>query len=188
MPVEYTADHLKRQVVSFVVDHKEFFLTYLWKHILYEYNFPNSGHVFSFKSFLLYVLEKATWGDDMTLSILSIMWNVRATVIFPKSLGKLLLRHSEQDISNVELVVIYGGGSHYSAVGTYSGQCHVCQVDDEVIQVATEVSQVGAMVKNRPNSNHMSGCPHVFFRSSSSYIIGLSAQLTGSSVCIFSFY
>ena len=173
VPVEYTADHLKRQVVSFVVDHKEFFLTYLWKHILYEYNFPNSGHVFSFKSFLLYVLEKATWGDDMTLSILSIMWNVRATVIFPKSLCKLLLRHSEQDISNVELVVIYGGGSHYSAVGMYSGWCHVCRVGDEVIQVTTKVSQVSATVKNRPNSNHMSGRPHVFFRSSS-YIIGSS--------------
>ena len=161
MPVEYTADHLKRHVVSFVVDHKEFFLTYLWKHILYEYNFPNSGHVFSFKSFLLYVLEKATWGDDMTLSILSIMWNVRATVIFPKSLCKLLLRHSEQDISNVELVVIYGGGSHYSAVSTYSGRCRICRVSDEVIRVTTKVSRVGATVKNRLNSNPMLGHRHI---------------------------
>ena len=185
MPVEYTADHLKRQVVSFVVDHKEFFLTYLWKHILYEYNFLNSGHVFSFKSFLLYVLEKATWGDDMTLSILSIRWNVRATVIFPKSLHKLLLRHSEQDISNVELVVIYGRGSHYSAVGMYSGQCHIYRVSDKVIWVATKVSWVSATVKNRPNSNPMSGHLHIFFRSSS-YIIGSLVRLTRLSVCIFS--
>ena len=185
MPVEYTADHLKRQVVSFVVDHKEFFLAYLWKHILYEYNYPNSGHVFSFKSFLLYVLEKATWGDDMTLSILSIMWNVRATVIFPKSLCKLLLRHSEQDISNVELVVIYRGGSHYSAVGMYSGQYHVCWVRDEVFQVTTGVSWFGATVKNGIKRNRISGHPHVFFRLSS-YIIGSLAWLTRLFVCIFS--
>ena len=125
VPVEYTADHLKRQLVNFIVDNKEFFVAYLWKHILYEYNYEGSGHCFSFKSFLIYLLEKATWGDDMSLSVLSIMWNVRATVVFSKSLRKLNLRHSEADLSNVELVVIYSGGSHYSAVGKYSGRCRI---------------------------------------------------------------
>ena len=61
----------------------------------------------------------------MTLSVLSIMWNVRVTVVFSKSLRKLNLRHSEADLSNVELVVIYAGGSHYSAIGKCLGLCCV---------------------------------------------------------------
>ena len=57
--------------------------------------------------------------------VLSIMWNVRATIVFPKSLRQLNLRHCEADLSNVELVVVYGEGSHYSAIGKYLDWCRV---------------------------------------------------------------
>ena len=50
----------------FMFDHKTFFLTYAWKHILVEYN-QDQGKSFSFKDYLLYLLQADTWGDELCL-------------------------------------------------------------------------------------------------------------------------
>ena len=124
-PLEYTADHLMRQTVMFICDHKSFFLTYAWRHILVEYNQDQSKN-FSFKDYLLHLLQSDTWGDELVLSVVSIMWNVKVSVIFPKTLKKDHIRHAVQDLTKVEVVVINTGGMHYSAVS--KGRCCVLRV------------------------------------------------------------
>ena len=113
-PLEYTADHLKRQIVLFMYDHKTFFLTYSWRHILVEYN-QDQGKGFSFKDYLLYLLQADTWGDELCLSVISIMWNMKVTVIFPGTLGKYNIRHTQKDLEKVDIILINSGGLHYTA-------------------------------------------------------------------------
>ena len=100
----------------FMHDHKTFFLTYSWKLILVEYN-QDQGKSFSFKDYLLYLLQADTWGDELSLSAISIMWNMRVTVIFPLTLSRYNIRHNQQDLKLVEIIVINSGGLHYTAVG-----------------------------------------------------------------------
>ena len=144
-PLEYTADHLKRQTVMFICDHKSFFLTYAWRHILVEYNQDQSKN-FSFKDYLLHLLQSDTWGDELVLSVVSIMWNVKVSVIFPKTLKKYQIRHAVQDLTKVEVVVINTGGMHYSAVG--KGHCRVLRVIFVVKRVVTMYSGVAPVAKS----------------------------------------
>ena len=126
-----------------MVENKDFFIAYIWRHILHEYNYPNSGKTYSFKTFLLYLLEADTWGDDLMITICTMMWRLRASVIFPKTLKNFQLRHDVADLKKVDLLLIYGGGSHYSAVGTYPGWCHSFSGRYHGIRVSVVVSWVG---------------------------------------------
>ena len=143
-PLEYTADHLKRQTAMFICDHKSFFLTYAWRQILVEYNQDQSKN-FSFKDYLLHLLQSDTWGDELVLSVVSIMWNVKVSAIFPRTLKKYHIRHAVQDLTKVEVVVINTGGMHYSAVG--KGCYHVLWVVFIVKRVATMYSGVAPVAK-----------------------------------------
>ena len=58
------------------------------------------------------------------ITICTMMWKLRTSVIFPKALKDLQLRHNVADLKQVDLLLIYGGGSNYSAVGKCPGRCH----------------------------------------------------------------
>ena len=110
-----------------------------------EYNQDQSKN-FSFKDYLLHLLQSDTWGDELVLSVVSIMWNVKVSVIFPKTLKKYHIRHAVQDLTKMEVVVINTGGMHYSAVG--KGHCHVLQVVFVVKRVVTMYSGVTPVAKS----------------------------------------
>ena len=118
MPMEYTADHLKRELVAFMASHSPFFSKFCHKSILYNYNIPQ-GKGFSFKGYLMYLLEKDTWGDDISLHVASMMWGLRISVLFPKSLRVYPIRHQHMDPSKADLVVLHTGGVHYSGIGEF---------------------------------------------------------------------
>ena len=109
-----------------------------------EYNQDQSKN-FSFKDYLLHLLQSDTWGDELVLSVVSIMWNVKVSVIFPRTLKKYHIRHSVQDLTKVEVVVINTGGMHYSAVG--KGRYHVLRVIFMVKRVTTMYSGVTLVAK-----------------------------------------
>ena len=109
-----------------------------------EYNQDQSKN-FSFKDYLLHLLQSDTWGDELVLSVVSIMWNVKVSVIFPRTLKKYHIRHAVQDLTKVEVVVINTGGMHYSAVG--KGHCCVLQVVFMVKKVTTMYSGVTLVAK-----------------------------------------
>ena len=111
-----------------------------------EYNQDQSKN-FSFKDYLLHLLQSDTWGDELVLSVVSIMWNVKVSVIFPRTLKKYHIRHAVQDLTKVEVVVINIGGMHYSAVS--KGRYHVLRVVFMVKRVATMYSGVTPVAKIR---------------------------------------
>ena len=114
--MEYTAEHLKRQVVHFMVVHAKFFLKFCWKSILFIYNLSNLAKGFSFRGYLEYLLERDTWGDEVVIAVCSMMWDLPASVLYP-SLQEFKIRHSHRDLEQVGLIVLYTGGVHYSAIG-----------------------------------------------------------------------
>ena len=75
------------------------------------------GKDYSFKDYVLYLLQSDTWGDELVLSVVSIMWDLKVTLIFPKTLKRFNIRHAEPDLKIVDIVVIHTGGMPYSAVG-----------------------------------------------------------------------
>ena len=74
------------------------------------------------ETYLLYMLEEASRGDTITLYAMSILFNLRISVLFPQSLKTTLIRHEIKDLAKVDVLVLHTGGLHYTAIG--KGCCH----------------------------------------------------------------
>ena len=61
---EYTSTHLKRQVIIFVCNQAQFFNKYLHRYIFYAYNNPMVKKNFSLKTYLQWLAQEGTWGDE----------------------------------------------------------------------------------------------------------------------------
>ena len=124
-PKEYTSTHLKRQVIIFVCNQAQFFNKYLHRYIFYAYNNPMVKKNFSLKTYLQWLAQEGTWGDEAILYICSIMWEASVSILFPKTIRALHLRHNIQDLSKIALLVLHTGGLNFNAVSklwvTYVG-------------------------------------------------------------------
>ena len=116
-PMEYTGTHLKRQIIHFMALRADVFSKYTNDHILFEYNNPDLNHGFSYKDYLLYMHQDHSWGDACILYAASLLFECSISVLFPKTLKHLSLRHHENDLSKVDVVLLNSGGQHYSAIG-----------------------------------------------------------------------
>ena len=121
--MEYTATHLKRQLLHFMALRADIFSKYCNDHILFEYNNPELNKGFSFKDYLLYMHQDHSWGDACILHAASLLFEVSISVLFPKTLKHLNLRHHENNLSKIDVILVNSGGQHYSAVG--KGHCRI---------------------------------------------------------------
>ena len=62
------------------------------------------------------MLEEASWGDTITLYAMSILFNLRISVLFPQSLKATLIRHEIKDLAKVDVLCLHTGGLHYTAI------------------------------------------------------------------------
>ena len=115
-PVEYTSTHLKRQIIHYPALRAKEFVLYCNNHILHEYNNEVQRKNFSFKTYLLYMLEEESWGDTMTLYAMSILFNLRISVLFPQSLEATMIRHEIKDLAEVDVLCLHTGGLHCTAI------------------------------------------------------------------------
>ena len=116
-PAEYTSTHLKRQIIHYLALRAKEFVLYCNNHILHEYNNEVQRKNFSFKTYLLYMLEESSWGDTITLYAMSILFNLRVSVLFPQTLKTTMIRHDFKDLAKIDVLVLHTGGLHYSAIG-----------------------------------------------------------------------
>ena len=116
-PVEYTSSHLKRQLIHYLALRAREFAQYCNNHILHEYNNPLLNKGFSYKSYLLYMLEDSRWGDTITLYSMFILFNLPISVLFPDSLMIAPIRHDIKDLARVDILVLHTGGLHYTTIG-----------------------------------------------------------------------
>jgi len=78
---------------------------------------------YSYKEYLLHMLDEYFWGDGIILMVMSYMWNIRITVV---SLGvrpdgnnaplMMPYRHNKP-LSGADIVLLFDGQQHYSSVG-----------------------------------------------------------------------
>lgn len=140
VPKEYTNTHLRRQLVMTILNHMDFFFEMLKNSILGQYghdrmpeeelrqkelnkevtvDFAREQRLpgpFSFLSWLRYSLQRDSWGDETTLALISMMWQLRITVVYAETLIQEKIRH-KQPLQKADIVVVYCGGTHYVGAG-----------------------------------------------------------------------
>ena len=139
-PAEYQYMMLKRQMVLTVTKHPEFFFNALGFHIKSQYGIErltpedyskkvedntitqqeladqDSPGPFSFVGYLGYLLEPKTWGDHGTVLILSLMWQVKVTIITAETQSQQRFRH-DSSLKDADFVLVFCSGNHYVLAG-----------------------------------------------------------------------
>ena len=129
IPEKYRSNHLRFQLVYFIVQNHKFCRDLLENVIRYEYGHPRltrqqylkgmkedtltEGQIadyqvpgpFSFISYLKHILEASTWGDQVLLTLISMMWQITITVINAEDLSQIKIRH-RRPLDKVHLVVV----------------------------------------------------------------------------------
>ena len=80
---------------------------------------------FSFQSFLKYLIEPTTWGDQTTLLLISMMWQLPITILNGEELNQIPIRH-DKEINDVELLLVFVGRSHFLGTCKYIHIFSVC--------------------------------------------------------------
>ena len=139
-PAEYQYLMLKRQMVLTVTEHPEFFFKALGFHIKSQYGIErltpeeyskkvedntitqqeladqDSPGPFSFVGYLEYLLEPKTWGDHGTVLILSLMWQVKVTIITAENQRQQRFCH-DSSLKDADFVLVFCSGNHYMPAG-----------------------------------------------------------------------
>lgn len=140
-PKEYTNSHLRRQLVMEMIRYKEFFLPHLTGAIGGGYGGKLSAEEyarrekeglltdatrqayrepgpFSFVSYLEHMLQRTSWGDEITLVVLSMVFQLRLTVVTVPSLHGDPIRHTNS-LEKSDIVLLRAGRNHYLSAGEY---------------------------------------------------------------------
>lgn len=141
-PLEYSNTHLRRQVVAFICSHIVFLWPLLLVHIKGNYgqlrlskedfqakdkdgtltqqerqDYSEPGP-FSLVSYCQQLLKSGFWGEEIVLVLLSMMWQVRITVLHAETLLQTKIRHINALVST-DIVLVRCGGNHYVPAGKY---------------------------------------------------------------------
>ena len=137
---EFVSMHLRRLLIMLLSAYPEFCFNYL-KHAIattYGQDRPppevidereRSGKLtaaeahelrmpgpFSFAQYCEHILTDGTWGDDLFLTLVSLLWQVSITILQADDFGEIRIRHN-RPIRNVDLLLIFIDGDHYMGAG-----------------------------------------------------------------------
>ena len=71
---------------------------------------------FCLKTFCEHLLTNGTWGDDLILTLVSCMWQIKITSVNATTLGETRIRHN-LPLEKADLVVIFAMGDHFMGSG-----------------------------------------------------------------------
>ena len=140
--MEYTNTHLRHQLVMEMIQYKEFFLPHLTDAISWGYGGKLSADEyaqrdkeglltaaarqayeepgpFSYLTYLEHILKCNSWGDEITLVILSMVFQLRITVVTVPSLHGDPICHINT-LEKSDIVLLRSGGNHYLSAGMYA--------------------------------------------------------------------
>ena len=109
--------YLRRQMVVFMAHNR----TKMWKHkeasLRGLYGVEAEGEeILSYRQYLIKMLNKSTWGEDVCLHALSCLFRLKITVINANRLDEARYRH-DLPLGAVDMVLIFNGNNHYSFAG-----------------------------------------------------------------------
>ena len=70
----------------------------------------------SYKEYMIRMLKRGQWGDDIILHAFVSLCDVRITMVNAARLEEYRIRH-DITLSKVDIVLIYNGQNHYSYTG-----------------------------------------------------------------------
>ena len=140
--MEYTNTHLLCQLVMEMIQYKEFFLPHLTDAISGGYGGKLSAEEysrrekkglltvvtrqaymepgpFSYLTYLEHILKRDSWGDEITLVILSMVFQLCITVMTIPSLHRDPICHINT-LEKSDIVLLCSGSNHYLSAGMYS--------------------------------------------------------------------
>jgi hypothetical protein len=74
---------------------------------------------FSLQSYLAHMLKEDSWGDQVVLHSISMMFQIRLSLINADGLYCLSFKH-RGGLSDADAVVVYNGESHFMGTGNYN--------------------------------------------------------------------
>ena len=120
VPVEYTNQHMSREVVLHLVTHMANYeqdLTPLIRGI-YGAGDPLTTPQ-SICSYLQDLLQTNFWADEIVLKVLSINFRLTITVIWGDTRREERVRHN-RELSEVDIILVLTRRGHYSPAGKFS--------------------------------------------------------------------
>ena len=74
---------------------------------------------FSYLTYLEHILKRDSWGDEITLVVLSMIFQLRITVVTVPSLHRDPIRHINT-LEKSDIVLLCSGSNHYLSTGMYA--------------------------------------------------------------------
>ena len=152
IPYEYTNTHLRRQIVMFVCKLVEYLFPMLHVHIKGNYGHLrltkfqykkkdqdgtltpqerrdfNEPGPFSLVSYLEAFLDKGFYGNEITLVLMSMMWQIRITVLQAETQMQTKIRHSHT-IALANMVLVRTTHLHYLPASKFCCfSCHLASI------------------------------------------------------------
>ena len=141
-PMEYTNTHLRHQLVMEMIWYKEFFLPHLTDAISGGYGGKLSADEysrcereglltaatrqayeepgpFSYLTYLEHIIKHDSWGDEIMLVILSMVFQLRITIVTVPSLHRDPIHHINT-LEKSDIVLLRSGSNHYLSAGMYA--------------------------------------------------------------------
>ena len=116
----YPNHYFRRQVVHWMVDNLQKVMQYMGQAIRAAYGVvdPTASHMgpFSYAVYLKKLLKRQFCGDEVILWHISMMWNLKISVINLKTLQEYRNRHN-YTLCHVDVALVYNFHTHYSAAG-----------------------------------------------------------------------
>ena len=108
------------QVINWMVENRQKVFKYMGSALRASYGVPDPtashGGPFSYKTYLTKMLDKQFWGDEIVLWLVSMMWDLKITVVNSKTLQEYRFRH-DVALWHVDVGLVYNASTHYSAAG-----------------------------------------------------------------------
>ena len=132
-PLKYQTIHLKPQLIMMMANHHTFLFLILKASIATTYGLPrmskddyqkkyqegtltqieaddhNTPGPFSYLGYMQALLEDGFWGDELCLTLISMMWQISITVVKGETFHQIKFRHSES-LKNTDLVLVHCQG------------------------------------------------------------------------------
>ena len=95
----------------------------MWKHkevsLRGLYGVEAEGEeILSYRQYLIKLLNKSTWGEDVCLHALSCLFHMKITVVNTNRLDEARYRH-DLPLRATDMVLIFNGNNHYSFAGKW---------------------------------------------------------------------
>ena len=109
--------YLRHQVVMYLVQQRAYFLATHKLYLLGQYTGTGGDPgPFSYKSYLMHLLDHDSWGDHIVLHAISKLWEVWVMILHSSNLRETRIHHNKA-LGNAEVVMVFNDQAHYNGAG-----------------------------------------------------------------------